>query len=153
MVSLGVWTILNGAGSEFTIGITGGPQRAGGGVVRATVARFSYSALSSGRSGDSSGLTPARTLKKERGGGSSPRPFAPPGRIFISSLIGAPSPCQTPDRSGLPLEARGAGADKLGLPSLVRGAPGSRVFSHCAWTPAVNPTSRIKMQVRIRLLS
>jgi len=31
---------------------------------------------------------------------------------------------QTPDRSGLPFAARGAFADKLGLPSAPRGVPG-----------------------------
>src|SRR5579862_3338596 len=55
-VNLDVCTILNGAGKESTNGTGGGAQRAGGGVTRATAARFSYSALSSGRSGDSSGL-------------------------------------------------------------------------------------------------
>ena len=35
---------------------------------------------------------------------SSPSPFTPSGNIFMSSLMGAPSPCQTPDRSGLPSE-------------------------------------------------
>jgi hypothetical protein len=52
----------------------------------------------------------------------------------------------------LPLEARGAGADKLGLPSMVRGIPESLVFSHCAWTPTVVPISMIKMQLRIYFL-
>src|SRR5437762_5671393 len=142
--SLGVWTILNGEGNESTNGIGDGTQNAGGGSVSATAAFFWYSATNSWRKGESSGLTPANTLKNDIGGGSSPRPLTPAGRIFMSSLMGAPSPCQTPDRSGLPLEARGAGADKLGLPSLVRGIPESRVFSHCAWTPRVVPTSVIK---------
>jgi len=40
--------------------------------------------------------------------------------------------CHTPDRSTLPSGPRGAGADRFALPSLVRGIPGSRLFSHCA---------------------
>src|SRR2546428_12405195 len=37
-----------------------------------------------------------------------------------------------PDRSGLPSGARGAGADRLGLPSVVRGMFVCLTFSHCA---------------------
>ena len=35
-----------------------------------------------------------------------------------------PAPDQMPDRSGLPSDVRGAGADRLGLPSGSRGTPG-----------------------------
>src|SRR5262249_19534170 len=39
---------------------------------------------------------------------------------------------QMPDKSALPSAARGAGAFKFGLPSDVRGVPGSGMDSHCA---------------------
>src|SRR2546428_8824434 len=37
-----------------------------------------------------------------------------------------------PDRSGLPSGERGAGAERLGLPSAVRGTLACLTFSHCA---------------------
>src|SRR5437773_5406182 len=37
-----------------------------------------------------------------------------------------------PDRSGLPSGDRGAGAERLGLPSAVRGTSACLTFSHCA---------------------
>src|SRR5262249_19110615 len=39
---------------------------------------------------------------------------------------------QVPDRSGLPFGARGAGAERLALPSLVLGTPGVGYLIHCA---------------------
>src|SRR5207253_2916345 len=47
-----------------------------------------------------------------------------PKRRFISATpVGCT--CQSPERSGFPLEARGAGAVRFGLPSRVRGVPGA----------------------------
>src|SRR5688572_2966689 len=48
-----------------------------------------------------------------------------------------------PDRSGLPSEARGAGAVRFGLPSAVRGMPGVWCLSHCAASGVLRPTARI----------
>src|SRR6266567_618577 len=42
------------------------------------------------------------------------------------------SPCQIPEMSGLPSSFRGAGAERSGLPSLVRGMPLVGTSSHCA---------------------
>src|SRR5215472_8078820 len=42
------------------------------------------------------------------------------------------SPFQMPERSGLPSGFLGAGAERSGLPSLVRGIPLVGTFSHCA---------------------
>ena len=40
--------------------------------------------------------------------------------------------CHSPERSGFPSDARGAGADRFGLPSVVRGMPGVFSVNHCA---------------------
>src|SRR5215472_12593531 len=57
---------------------------------------------------------------------------------------------QIPDKSGLPSAARGAGAFRFGLPSDVRGVPGSGMDSHCAaalsaiaHTKNANPSMRL----------
>ena len=73
-----------------------------------------------------SGLKSARTLRKYLDGAGSPGIGGPSsgGRNARISSIGEGAACQIPDRSGLPFAARGAGAFKLGLPSLVRGVPG-----------------------------
>src|SRR5690349_7567849 len=42
------------------------------------------------------------------------------------------SACQIPERSGLPSDFRGAGAERSGLPSFVRGMPLVGTFSHWA---------------------
>src|SRR6266567_1645332 len=52
----------------------------------------------------------------------------PPGPY----LLFCRSPCQIPARSGLPSGFRGAGAERSGLPSLVRGMPLVGTFSHWA---------------------
>ena len=79
-------------------------------------------ATASGRSGRSAGLTSQKMLltyfvisprSTWMFDGSVPR-----ARIY--SLTAVRSACQTPDKFGLPF-TRGAGADKFGLPSLVRG--------------------------------
>src|SRR6266853_2813939 len=90
--------------------------------------RFRNSSAASGRIGASSGLKSARTLKKylEKERKSSPGTTAKltsPNRRS-NSPEGASSVCQTPERSGFPLDARGAGAERFGLPSLFRGVPG-----------------------------
>ena len=51
------------------------------------------------------------------------------------------SPFHTPDRSGLPSGARGAGALRFGLPSAVRGMPGVLRSSHWA-SAGIVPTTR-----------
>src|SRR5262249_44713370 len=51
--------------------------------------------------------------------------------------------CQIPDRSGLPLALRGAGAVRSGLPSAVRGMPGVGRFTHCACRGAVHADNMI----------
>src|SRR5262249_41009055 len=43
-----------------------------------------------------------------------------------------------PERSGLPSDVRGAGAERFGLPSAIRGIPGVGWVSHCAASGAVN---------------
>jgi len=50
----------------------------------------------------------------------------------MSSTYLALPDSQIPERSGFPFGARGAGAKRFGLPSLVRGIPGDAWFTHCA---------------------
>src|SRR6516165_7711189 len=47
-------------------------------------------------------------------------------------LLFCESPCQIPERSGLPSGFRGVATERSGLPSLVRGMPLVGTFSHCA---------------------
>src|SRR3954469_22736483 len=61
---------------------------------------------------------------------------APGGRAFGSS-----SGVQTPDRSGFPSGAFGAGAARFGLPSRVRGNDVSGTFAHCAKVGAAKRNS------------
>src|SRR2546427_11331611 len=49
---------------------------------------------------------------------------------------------QIPLRSGWPSEARGAGALRLGLPSLVRGVPGNGSLIHWACAVKARPRGR-----------
>src|SRR5437870_13761569 len=64
---------------------------------------------------------------------------------------------QIPLRSGWPSEARGAGALRLGLPSLVRGVPGKGSLIHCACAVKTRPRARksfvTKFESFIRALS
>src|SRR5215471_18009879 len=94
----------------------------------------------SGRIGASSGLKSISTLTAyfetvspsiPNGLVSVKRSKSLPSSRFHSSIV-VGSTCQTPDRSGLPSDARGARALRSTLPSLVRGAPGVGWFSHCA---------------------
>src|SRR5437016_6127447 len=80
----------------------------------------------SGREGLSSGLKSQKRLNTylETLGRSICKSKNPGGKARVSSLRGVASASQRPERSGLPLR-RGAGAVKLGLPSLVRGVRGS----------------------------
>src|ERR1700680_3171754 len=77
-----------------------------------------------GRSGESSGLKSNRMFMKYRDGKSSPRLLMPSAKKRNSSSRVAGSGSQIPERSGLPFDARGARAERLGLPSRVRGVPG-----------------------------
>src|SRR5437867_12925052 len=64
---------------------------------------------------------------------------------------------QIPLRSGWPSEARGAGALRLGLPSLVRGVPGKGSLIHCACAVKARPRARKRFATKfggfIRALS
>src|SRR5262245_27376083 len=64
---------------------------------------------------------------------------------------------QIPPRSGWPSEARGAGALRLGLPSLVRGVPGKGTLTHWACAVKARPMTRKKLVTKfdsfIRALS
>src|SRR5947208_15553874 len=64
---------------------------------------------------------------------------------------------QIPLRSGWPSEARGAGALRLGLPSLVRGVPGKGSLIHWACAVKARPRARkrfvTKFESFIRALS
>src|SRR5688572_29531949 len=52
---------------------------------------------------------------------------------------------QIPLRSGWPSEARGAGALRLGLPSLVRGVPGNGSVIHWACAVTAKPRARKRL--------
>src|SRR5215475_3333953 len=56
------------------------------------------------------------------------------------SLTGVRSACHKPDRSGLPFN-RGAGAERFGRPSAVRGSEASRWLSHCASKQTTAPAN------------
>src|SRR5215510_3254664 len=64
---------------------------------------------------------------------------------------------QIPLRSGWPSEARGAGALRLGLPSLVRGVPGKGRLIHWACAVKARPRARKRLVTKfesfIRALS
>src|SRR5205809_7079118 len=64
---------------------------------------------------------------------------------------------QIPLRSGWPSEARGAGALRLGLPSLVRGVPGKGSLIHWACVVKARPRARqrfvTKFESVVRALS
>src|SRR6185369_2642016 len=100
----------------------------------------------SGRSGASSGLKSARTLRvyllkvlrSSPGTLNVPKP-GPYKRAISADGVG--STCHSPERSGLPF-TRGAGADRLGLPSRVRGMPGVGECIHCACTPLESSAHR-----------
>src|SRR2546427_7493977 len=55
---------------------------------------------------------------------------------------------QTPPRSGWPSEACGAGALRLGLPSLVRGVPGKGTLIHWACAVQASPRARKRLVTR-----
>lgn len=65
--------------------------------------------------------------------GSSPAPLVAPGIRRSSISGGALSVCQSPERLGFPSAARGAGAERFGLPSGVLGMPAVGWFNHWAW--------------------
>ena len=50
---------------------------------------------------------------------------------------------QIPDRSGLPSGSRGAGAERLGLPSAVRGTVDAGTLLHCAAAGEAQTSARI----------
>src|SRR6266853_664202 len=115
--------ILKGAKEKISAaGMLSGRQWAGG-LLPPLPKFFRVNSAASGRMGASSGLKSARMLKKylEKVLGLSPST----SKTVEFSPGGANSVRQTPDRSGLPLEARGTGAERFGLPSRVRGVPGA----------------------------
>src|SRR3984893_8441365 len=125
--------ILNGAYPSISApGMLSGRQLETG--VIALAAFFRNNSAASVRMGASGGLKSARIFQKYllnvRGSspGTTKEKFSP----SKLSLGGIGSVCQTPERSGLPSEERGAAALRLGLPSRVRGVPGVGKFSHCA---------------------
>src|SRR5579863_10283695 len=54
----------------------------------------------------------------------------------MSRMYLAPPDSQTPDKSGWPSADRGAGAERLGLPSGPFGIPPAGTFTHWPWTGA-----------------
>src|SRR5437879_1233111 len=120
--------ILKGAYASISApGMPSGRQLETG--VIALAAFFRNNSAASGRMGASAGLKSAKMFQKylEKVRGSSPGTTkgltSPNKRSF--SPGGASSVCQTPEKSGLPPEARGEGAERFGLPSRVRGVCGS----------------------------
>src|SRR6266853_2822074 len=131
--------ILKGAyASSSAPGMPSGRQLATGLI--ALAAFFRNNSAASGRMGASAGLKSARMFQKYllKVRGSSPgttKKLSSPSKL---SPGGTGSVCQTPERSGLPLDARGAGEERFGLPSRVRGVPGLGWFNHwaCAYINA-----------------
>src|SRR6266436_1086793 len=120
MVSRGVCTILNGIiDTNIASGTPCGKQCNCGLSCPKVARRCLYSAVADGSMGTST----------------------PSPAMLSTKLLSAA--CQIPERSGLPSDALGAGAIRLGLPSGVRGVPGSGRLSHCARaTPAI-PNSMV----------
>src|SRR5437867_1309797 len=56
---------------------------------------------------------------------------------------------QIPDRSGLPSGNRGAGADRFGAPSVVRGTLAAGTFVHCACRGSHTRTRTVTMKEAI----
>src|SRR5689334_14858462 len=71
--------------------------------------------------------------------------------IFAPMPISTPSR-QSPERSGLPSEALGAGAVRFGLPSGVRGMPGVGWSSHWAVTSPAGKSTAAQIRIGIRLM-
>src|SRR5262245_3918491 len=106
--------ILHGAGASSTFGTPCGRQLASGSSFQCTpAARSSYTAFAQGWKGTSSFRSFARFRRYPVGG------------------------LQMPERSGLPSGSRGAGAERFGLPSAVRGTDEAGTFVHCANAVAV----------------
>src|SRR5215813_13009718 len=78
--------------------------------------------------------------------------FAPAGmkcsRPRPLGLVNVRLESQIPLRSGWPSDARGAGAVRLGLPSLVRGVSGNGSEIHCACAVAARPRVRKRLVTR-----
>src|SRR5207237_5955612 len=103
--------IFQGGGEAVTLGTPRGRQLAGGSSPEwEPSARSSTSALAHGINGTSPGLRSAA----------------------ISRMYLAPPDSQTPDRSGWPSGDRGAGAERLGLPSGPLGILSVGTFTHWA---------------------
>src|SRR6185295_18291717 len=69
-----------------------------------------------------------------------------------SGLVNRRLEIQMPLRSGWPSEARGAGALRLGLPSLVRGVPGKGRVIHWACAVKARPKARKRLETRLESL-
>src|ERR1700682_2933553 len=113
-MKLGVWTIFHGAGAALILGTPCGRQCAAWSSLECDPSlRSSKSALAQGWNGTSSGFMSA-------------------ARLWTYLPLGS----QMPDRSAWPSGNRGAGAERLGLPSGVRGTAVGGTFTHCAQTGA-----------------
>src|SRR5438093_7982090 len=105
----GVWTILNGElRTSIASGMPCGIQRSEGLPLPSDSARCLYRDAAHGWNGGS------------------------PKSAAIFCRYRPLVALQMPDRSGLPSGVVGAGAVRSALPSAVRGALGSRRFTHCA---------------------
>ena len=97
-----------------------------------------------GVSGCSSGLKPATNVGKKR----RVRRFA---KSVEPGPRAPPSICQTPERSGLP-PTRGTVPVMFTLPSAVRGALGSGLFSHWAWRLSEAQANRDAIRIKLRIV-
>src|SRR5258706_9765561 len=107
-----------------------GRQRTDGASMPILALLFRAVSAAAGRMGASSGLKSIRMFRKylENVVGLSPgtaKSFRVEPKRRSISPGGESSVCHTPDRSGFPLEARGAFAERLGLPSGPRGVLGA----------------------------
>src|SRR6516162_1049174 len=110
-MNFGVWTIFHGAGAASILGTPWGRQLASGSSLEWEPSmRCSKSALAHVWNGTWPGWRSAARLRR-----------------YLLALGS-----QTPERSGLPPANRGAGAERLGRPSPVRGMPESGTLVHCA---------------------
>src|SRR5438445_9057998 len=127
MVSRGVCTILNGIiDTNIASGTPCGKQCNCGLSCPKVARRCLYSAVADGSMGTST----------------------PSPAMLSTKLLSAA--CQIPEISGLPSDVLGEGAVRLGLPSGVRGVPGSGKLSHCARAAPAIPKSNAKAIMEIR---
>src|SRR5688572_551564 len=123
MVTPGFWTILNGSVRvSIAAGMPCGRHASLGAPTPSAFWRVSHRAFAHGWNGAPPGRSAAMLYR-----------YLERTRRSVGMTV-SPTTSQTPERSGFPSAARGAGAVRLGRPSGNRGVPGVLYDSHWADT-------------------